>query len=98
MNKIKHALTLASEVSLGTWVRLAMLLLAMINMAHMVCGIEILHIESEQLSQAVSILFAFVTALTAYWKNNSFTRAALAADRVLRGEAEIKEKETPNEN
>ena len=93
MDKLKKAITCASKVSVGTWVRLAMLLLSMVNMCLMGCGVKTLPFESEQVSQAISVAFAVISALAAYWKNNSFTEAAQAADRVLRGEAEIKEKD-----
>lgn len=96
MEKFKQAITCISSVSAGTWARLALLVLSMLNMALMGCGIKTLPFENEEVTQAVSAVFAVVSALVAYWKNNSFTAAAQAADRVLRGEAEIKEKETEN--
>lgn len=55
-------------------------------MALMGLGIKTLPFDSEQVGRAVSGVFAVVSALVAYWKNNSFTAAAQAADKVLHGE------------
>lgn len=43
-------------------------------------GKPVLPIESAQLEQLVSVGITTVASLVAWWKNNSFTQEALAAD------------------
>ena len=83
INRIKDIAQNISNVPLATWVRLAFLVLSLINLALRSLGIETMRFSDEDVSGAVSIVFAAVSAAAAYWKNNSFTSAALEADRVL---------------
>ena len=69
-------------VSAGTVARTAVLLLALTNQLLSACGKPLLPIDSEQLEQLVTAGCTTVAALLAWWKNNSFTQAALAADEV----------------
>ena len=58
------------------------LLLALTNQILSACGKPILPIESATVEQLVTAGITTVAALIAWWKNNSFTQAALAADEV----------------
>lgn len=75
-------ITTTRTVSAGTVARTAMLLLALTNQMLSAMGKPILPIESETVEQLVTAGFTTVAALIAWWKNNSFTQAALAADEV----------------
>ncbi len=86
MNRIKKFFAAISGVSVGTWVRLALLLLAFINLTLQSFGVRTIPVDSENVSAGVSIGFAVVCAAVSYWENNSFTQAAQTADKVLRGE------------
>ena len=46
-------------------------------------GIPVLPIEDEAINTVVSTLWTIIAAVVAWWKNNSFTTAALEADQVL---------------
>ena len=70
-------------VSAGTVARTAVLLLALTNQVLTACGRPILPIESETLNQLVTSGLTVAAALVSWWKNNSFTREALAADSYL---------------
>ena len=70
------------NVSAGTVARTAVLLLALTNQVLSACGKPLLPIDSTQLEQMVTAGCTTVAALIAWWKNNSFTQAALAADEV----------------
>lgn len=70
------------SVSASTLARTAVLLLALTNQILSACGKPILPIESEQLEQLVTAGFTTVAALVSWWKNNSFTTAAIEADAV----------------
>nr|DAZ68088.1 MAG TPA: holin [Caudoviricetes sp.] len=69
-------------VSAGTVARTAVLLLALTNQILSACGKPILPIESSTVEQLVTAGITSVAALVSWWKNNSFTQAALAADEV----------------
>ena len=83
MKKIKDVVGNLSQVPLATWVRLAFLTISIVNLALRSLGFDTLRFSEKEVSDAVSIIFAAVCALTAYWKNNSFTSAALEADKIL---------------
>lgn len=72
----------APTISAGTITRTVVLLLALTNQILSACGKPILPIESATVEQLVTAGITTVAALIAWWKNNSFTQAALAADEV----------------
>ncbi len=71
-----------TSVSPGTWVRLVLLIATFTNMTLSMLGKNPIMADGTAGSIA-SIVMASSTALVSYWKNNSFTKAALQADRVL---------------
>ena len=70
------------NVSAGTVARTAVLLLALTNQILSACGKPVLPIESATVEQLVTAGITTVAALIAWWKNNSFTTAALEADKT----------------
>ena len=72
----------APTISAGTIARTACLLLALANQVLSALGKPVLPIESATVEQLVTAGITTVTALIAWWKNNSFTAAALEADRT----------------
>ena len=68
----------APTISAGTIARTACLLLALTNQVLSALGKPVLPIESQTVEQLVTA----VAALVAWWKNNSFTPAALQADQT----------------
>ena len=79
-----------NKISAGTIARTACLLLALTNQILSACGKPVLPIESATVEQLVTAGITTVAALIAWWKNNSFTCAALNADdfykAIKRGE------------
>lgn len=71
------------KISAGTVARTIVLLLALVNQVLSMLGIPMLPIEDEAINTVVSTLWTVIAAVTAWWKNNSFTTAALEADQVL---------------
>ena len=71
------------KISAATIARTACLLLALTSQVLTACGRPILPIESETLNQLVTSGLTVAAALVSWWKNNSFTREALAADSYL---------------
>ena len=72
----------APTISAGTITRTAVLLLALTNQILSACGKPVLPIESATVEQLVTAGITTVAALIAWWKNNSFTVAALEADKT----------------
>ncbi|MDU8656729.1 phage holin [Faecalibacterium prausnitzii] len=70
-------------ISAGTVARTACLLLALVNQVLSALGKPVLPIESATVEQLVTAGITTVTALIAWWKNNSFTPAALEADKTF---------------
>lgn len=70
------------NVSAGTVARTAVLGLALANQILSACGKPLLPIDSAQLEQAVTAGCTTVAALVNWWYNNSFTAAAIEADKT----------------
>lgn len=66
-----------------TIVRTAVLAFALVNQALTISGHNPLPFSEEEVGEAVSMVLTAVAALWAWWKNNSFTQAAIAADEIL---------------
>lgn len=71
------------KVEAGTIVRTICLVLALINQVLVMSGHSILPIEDEAVEAIVTNVATIVTAVAAWWKNNSFTQKAIAADKEL---------------
>lgn len=84
MNKIKDIAENITKVSVGTWIRLSMVMLALVNVILRMLGVQTIPVATEDVADLISGLFVIATALTAYWKNNSFTAAAIEADEYMR--------------
>ena len=66
-----------------TIVRTIVLALALINQIFALVGIPQLNIYDDTIYQAVTLIVTIVSSVWAWWKNNSFTRAARAADETM---------------
>ena len=74
---------LNNKISAGTIARTACLLLALTNQILSACSKPVLPIESATVEQLVTAGITTVAALVAWWQNNSFTAAAIQADKYL---------------
>ena len=73
-------------VTPGTIARTLILALALINPILTASGHSIIAVSDDDINTLITTGFTVVSALLAWWKNNSFTRPALKADVVLREE------------
>ena len=73
------------NISAGTITRTLFLVLALINQVLAVFGKPLLNITEDEIGQAVSIVWTTVATVVAWWKNNSFTTAAIMADQLKVG-------------
>ncbi len=72
------------KISSGTIARTIILALALINQLLTATGHNVINIADEDINMLVSTSFTIVTAIVAWWKNNSFTKAAIEADKVMK--------------
>lgn len=72
------------KVSKETIVRTVVLFVALLNTVLNACGKNPLPFSDDEVYTGVSAVVATVAAIWAWWKNNSFTSAAVKADEVLK--------------
>ena len=73
-------------VTPGTIARTLILALALINQILTASGHSIIAVSDDDINTLITTGFTVISALIAWWKNNSFTRPALKADEVMREE------------
>lgn len=72
------------KVSKETIVRTVVLFVALLNTVLNACGKNPLPFSDDEVYTGVSAVVATIAAVWAWWKNNSFTAAAVKADEVLK--------------
>lgn len=72
-----------AKITSGTIARTIVLALALFNQIMAVIGHAPLSITEDQTYQIVSLLCTIGASGVAWWKNNSFTSAAIAADETM---------------
>ena len=70
------------KISAGTIARTIILALALVNQILVVNGIQAIPIEDEDINLLVSTAWTVVASVVAWWKNNSFTKKAIEADKI----------------
>lgn len=68
------------KVKAGTVIRTTVLLLAVVNQLLTATGKNPLPFSEEEVYQALTAVLTAVSSITAWWKNNSFSQAAILAD------------------
>lgn len=74
------------KIKKGTIIRTVCLIVALSNQVLTVSGKNPLPFSEEEVYEGVSVTITVVTALIAWWKNNSFTPKAIWADKILHGD------------
>ena len=72
------------KIEKGTIVRTVVLAVALVNQGLTISGRNPLPFTNEEVGQGVSMVLTVGASLWAWWKNNSFTQAAITADEHLR--------------
>ena len=72
------------KISAGTIARTIILILALVNQCLSMAGIQVIPIEDETINTIVTSLWTVGASLVAWWKNNSFTQAAILADKSFK--------------
>ena len=73
------------NISKGTIIRTVLLALALINQILTATGHSIIPISDEQITEFISLSFTIAASVVAWWKNNSFSEAAIKADEYMKG-------------
>lgn len=71
------------KIAPDTIARTIVLALALINQLLINTGKTPIPIMEDDVYQLVSIIFTIITAVIAWWYNNSFTKKAIRADKYL---------------
>ena len=79
------------QIASGTIARTAILILALVNQVLTATGHSVIKVSDDDINTLISTGFTIVSALIAWWKNNSFTNDAIAADEYKRQLKERKE-------
>ena len=72
-----------NNITAGTIARTILLILALVNQVLTSLGKPILPFDNELLTEVITGLFTIIASISAWWKNNSFTKEARAADELL---------------
>ena len=72
-----------NKIKVATMTRTAVLILALANQILSATGHSPIPVDDAQLEQLISTGMTVGAAIWAWWKNNSFTREAIAADNYL---------------
>jgi holin, SPP1 family len=75
---------MTNKIDLGTIIRTVLLILALINQTLVITGHNVLPISDDQITEFITLSFTIITAMWSWWKNNSITSAAQAADKYMK--------------
>ena len=64
--------------------RTVAMVIALLNNCLLMAGIPVIPIEDQTINEVVSGVFLIVITIWNWWKNNSFTKAAQAGDKVMK--------------
>lgn len=81
-----------NKIKIATMTRTAVLMLALTNQILSATGHSPIPVDDAQLEQLISTGMTVGAAIWAWWKNNSFTKEAIAADNYLESLIGRKEK------
>lgn len=84
MSESKNMIAPEQGVTAGTIARTVCLVLALVNQVLAMLGMVPVDIADDTVYQVVSVGATVVTALIAWWKNNSFSKEAVAADEAMK--------------
>lgn len=73
------------KVKTETIIRTVVLALALINQVLTATGHSVIPVTDEQAAELITLTITIASSVWAWWKNNSFTQAALEADEVMAG-------------
>lgn len=72
-----------NTVKIDTIARTIVLFIALANQVLAIAGKEVFPVTEDQVYQGVTLVVTIGASVWAWWKNNSFTKNAIEADKVL---------------
>ena len=78
------------KISKGTIVRTVMLAIVILNMILQHFGLDVINVSEVQVLAFIEMLIEVAVIIVAWWKNNSYSKNAILADKYLQ---ELKEAE-----
>lgn len=78
------------EIKKSTIVRAILVVLVIVNMILESCGVDVIPADESFITMFVETAIEVAVITVSFWKNNSFTPAAIKADKFLK---ELKESE-----
>lgn len=72
------------QVTAATIARTIVLALALFNQIMSSTGHAIIDLDDNTINTFISLAFTIGASITAFWKNNSFTKKAIAADKTFK--------------
>ena len=72
------------KVTGETITRTVVLFIALLNQVLTILGYNPLPFSDDEIYQVCTLLLTIIASVNAWWKNNSFTQAAIEADEVLK--------------
>ena len=72
-----------NKISKGTIVRTVMLVIVLVNMALKALGKPLINIDEGSVGCFIEYAFNALVMVVSFWKNNSFSKAAIKADELL---------------
>lgn len=71
------------KIKTGTIVRTVILILALVNQCLSIAGKAVLPITDDQVEQILTLGITIAASLWNWWKNNSYTQAAIEGDQLM---------------
>jgi SPP1 family holin len=71
------------KISKGTIARTVLMAIAILNTIMRAAGLDTLPFTDEQIGTAITAGYDAIVTLWVWWKNQSFTNAAISADAVM---------------
>lgn len=84
-----------NKVSIGTITRTIVTLVAVVNVICSWMGWNPLEISESDIYECVSVIALVGATVASWWKNNSFTKSAIQADKIMK---ELKEGKDVTDN
>ena len=72
------------KVTKGTIVRAILFILVVVNIVLEKCGLDVIRTDENAILMLVEAVIELAIILVGFWKNNSFTQAAIKADEFLK--------------
>lgn len=74
------------NIKADTIIRTVVLIMALTNQILTSTGHSVIPVSDDQIAEIITLCITIASSVWAWWKNNSFTQAALRADEMMRYE------------